>query len=251
MGILRRRIAVATRPLENGRREGRAVVEDDFHHFRVSIISQNGVVASTASQSLRTPTVICGMAGDRLSELEGMTLSTVSASVLEQTDARLQCTHMIDLAGLAVAALARGTLWRRYEAEVDDRQPGKPRFARLWRDGANVLTWELDGYSVKAPPAYEGRGLGSGFTGWVRTALPEEEAEAGLVLRRAVFISGGRGVDLDAPDREWRAHGGCWAWQPERAHKALRNVGSTHDFTDRAGELLQEDGAWLAFEEAS
>ena len=75
-----------------------------------------------------------------------------------------------------------------------------------------------------------------------------DEAEAALVLRRAVFISGGRGVDLDAPDRRMGPRGGCWAWQPERAQRAVRMVGSTLDFTDRADDLTAHDRGWLAFD---
>lgn len=250
MGVLRRRIAVVTRKRDEGAHEARAAVEDDFHHFRVTILSRDGLVESTATQSLRTPTIICGQAGQRLSELRGMALDPASASVLKHTDARLQCTHMIDLAGLAVAALSHGTAFRQYDAEIDDRTPDRIRRARLSRDGKPVLEWELNGYAVKDPERYAGLSLGAGFTGWTQDRLQEEEAEAALVLRRAVFISNGRTVDLDEPGRRTGPLGGCWAWQPERANKALRNVGSTHDFTHRPEALLEEDQTWLAFSRA-
>jgi len=250
MGVLRRRTAVATRKIAAGESEARAVVEDDFHHFRVTILSRNGHVEGTSTQSLRTPTMICGQAGQRLTELEGMALDPASASVLKHTDARLQCTHMIDLAGLAVAALSQGTPFRQYDAEVDDKSPDRTRRARLRRNGVLVLEWELDGYAVKGPPPYSGLSLGAGFTGWTQDMLPTDDAEAALVLRRAIFISNGRTVDLDAPGRRTGPFGGCWAWQPERADKALRNVGSTQDFTDRPDALLEEDQTWLDFSRA-
>ena len=154
---------------------------------------------------------------------------------------------MIDLAGLAVAAAARGIARRSYEAEVPDRAEGRS-VPRLRRDGATILTWEMEGPVIVGPQAYAGRGIGSGFTGWAREGLSLDEAEAALVLRRAVFISGGRGFDLDAPGRNTGPMGGCWTWQPERAARALRVVGSTLDFTDRADDLTADDGGWLAFE---
>lgn len=248
MGVLRRRIAVATRKFALGVHEARAAVEDDFHHFRVTIVSRDGHVETAAAQSLRTPTVICSQAGNRLIELIGMRIDPASASVLKHTDARLQCTHMIDLAGLAVAALSRGTTFRQYDVEVDDKLPGTPRRARLRRADELMLNWELDGYAVKNPPPYSGRSLGAGFTGWTQEHLRPDEAEAALVLRRAIFISNGRTVDLDAPGRRSGPVGGCWAWQPERADLALRNFGSTQDFTECPDDLLEQDEAWLAFE---
>jgi hypothetical protein len=99
------------------------------------------------------------------------------------------------------------------------------------------------------PAPYAGLAIGTGFTGWVRDRLSLDEAEAALVLRRAVFISGGRGVDLDAPGRTTGPMGGCWVWQPERAASAKRNIGSTQDFTGRAELLTQDDQAWLDFAE--
>ena len=90
--------------------------------------------------------------------------------------------------------------------------------------------------------------IGAGFTQWASAGLSTDEAEAALVLRRAVFISGGRGVDLDTPGRRTGPMGGCWVWQPERAADARRNVGSTLDFTGREESLTAADRRWLAFE---
>jgi hypothetical protein len=39
----------------------------------------------------------------------------------------------------------------------------------------------------------------------------------------------------------------CFAQQPERAPTALRQVGSTWDFSDRAAALCADDEAWLRF----
>jgi hypothetical protein len=250
MGALHRRIEIASRELAGGAEEARTVVEDDFHHFRVTVRQRGGVVTDVVSQSLRNPTVLCPSAGERLSEILGMPLDGASVAVHKRVDARLQCTHMIDLAGLAVAALALGRRRRVYEATVPDREDGRTR-ASLRRDGRVVLEWELDHATIKAPPRYAGIDIGAGFTQWASDRLDAEAAEAALVLRRAVFISRGRGIDLDAPARRRTGPiGGCWVWQPERAAGATRNIGSALDFTGREAALTQDDRAWLAFDEA-
>jgi hypothetical protein len=243
MGALRRRIGIATRP-----GEARAVVEDDFHNFRVTVRHGAGVVTQAFAGAPRHPTALCPQASDRLGELVGMALNPSSGEALRHTDARQQCTHMIDLAGLAVAAAARGLARRTYDIEVTDPDDTGSR-ARLRRDGELVLDWAVRRGLITEPPPFAGRHVGTGFTAWAAEALEPDLAEAALVLRRGVFIAGGRGVDLDAPGRTTGPIGGCWVWQPERAAQAKRIVGSTLDFTDRPAALTLGDRGWLAFED--
>lgn len=246
LGSLRRRVEVASRSDGPGTGEARGAVEDDFHHFKVTVRARDGVVTDVWSEAPRPPNVLCPTAGERLVELVGMPLSEVSVAVMERTDARQQCTHQIDLAGLCVAALARGLSRRFYEVEVPDRVDGRTH-VRLWRDGALLLEWDMDGPTIVGPAPFAGVGIGGGFTGWARDHLDLDLAEAALVLRRGVFISSGRTVDLDAPGRTTGPMGGCWVWQPERAALATRIVGSTHDFTERPQVLTLDDQDWLAF----
>ena len=135
MGSLRRRVDVASRLDGVGTGEARGAVEDDYHHFKVTLRARDGVVTEALTESPRHPNALCPAAGERLVELVGMRLSEVSAAVMERTDARQQCTHQIDMAGLALAALARGIERRTYEVEVPDRVDDRTH-ARLWRDGA-------------------------------------------------------------------------------------------------------------------
>lgn len=227
----------------------RATLEDDFHHFRVTLRHENGLVTGIEAESPRFPYSLCPVAGLRLRDVIGMELTADMTAVFRVADARDQCTHQIDLAALAVTAAARGTNRRRYEIVVEDRREGEPRHALLWRDGVAMLDWTLDGYAIAAPEPFAGRGLGGGFTSWVAQALVAEDAEAALVLRRGVFISGGRGMAerLDAMASA-PTTGGCWVQQSDRAPFATRQKGSTQDFTGRAELLTREDDAWLLTE---
>jgi hypothetical protein len=208
---LHRRIGIATQP-----GEARVALEDDFHHFRITLRHQGGVVTAAFAVTLRHPNALCPSASARLTELVGMGLSLSAAAVLQHTDARQQCTHMIDMAGLAVAAAARGTPRRVYTAQVPDRVNGRTT-ATLWRDGAQVLHWALDRGHIAAPPPFTGLDVGRRYD-----------------LDREEFLGTG-------------PLGGCWAWQPERAGLATRVVGSTLEFTGRAELLTQDDAAWLDF----
>jgi hypothetical protein len=240
-GSLHRTVRVAV-----GDGEARAVVEDDFHRFRVTIGHEAGVVTRAEAEAFRFPYSLCPAAGERLTEIVGMAVTPLMADVFRRTDARLQCTHQFDLAALAVAAAARGTA-RRYDVEVPDPVDGST-VATLDRDGARVMAWRVEAYAIAAPARFDGISLGAGFTDWVTANLDTDEAEAALVLRRGVFISRGRAM-IEALDRAPHAMttGGCWVQQPGRSRTATREIGSARDFTGGAHVLTAADDAWLAF----
>lgn len=241
LGALNRVVRVA---VANG--VARAAVEDDFHHFRLTIRHAGGVVESLTAEGFRSPYSLCPAAGERLQELVGFKLTPKATDVFLHTDARLQCTHQFDLAALAITAAARGE-GREYQINVPDLVDGRTN-ATLRSGGRQVLSWIVEEYGVVAPAPFRGLALGRGFTDWVSKNLDAEQAEAALVLRRGVFVSRGRRMleELDAqihaPDR-----GGCWVRQPGRAEGARRNVRSWRDFSADPGGLTRSDDAWLAF----
>lgn len=243
MQRFRRRIELASRPHAGGG-QVRAVLEDDFHHFRVAVEHRAGVVTGVRGETPRHPFSACPGAAPELNRLAGMRLDRIANSVTLHTDATQQCTHMFDLAGLAIACAARGERYRRYDVEVPRHVDGRSH-AFLRRDGVLVLDWEVEGSTILGPMPYAGVDMRKGMAHWALGALPAEEAEAALVLRRCALISLGRLKDID---REPHAHltGRCYAQQPERAAQAIRIVGSTWDFSERPQALCLDDQAWLA-----
>lgn len=221
----------------------RAALEDDFHHFRIELHSQGGTISAIGAQVLRHPYSLCPSAAHSLQRLVGTALPRHAHALSKAVDAREQCTHLLDLAGLAAATAARGVMQRRYDIEVPTRQEGRTQ-ARLARDGVPLLCWDVLNLTVVGPEPYTGFDLRQGMARWALAHLAEDEAEAVLVLRRCAVISLGKGKPLD---EQVHAHatGRCYAQQPERAPLALRQVGSTWDFTLRAQALCSDDEAWL------
>lgn len=222
----------------------RAALEDDFHHFRVELHAQGGVVSSIGAHAPRHPYSLCPSAAQALQQLVGTTLPRHAHALGKAVDPREQCTHLLDLAGLTAAAAARGVRDRRYDIEVPLRQDGRTQ-ARLARDGVPLLCWDVLDLAVTGPDPYTGFDLRQGMARWALAHLPEDEAEAALVLRRCAAISMGKGKPLDEQVHA-RATGRCYAQQPIRAALALRQVGSTWDFTASADALCADDAAWLA-----
>jgi len=227
--------------------EARAAIEDDFHHFRVVVRHDGGKVTGARSFTARAPYSLCAAADSRLDALVGQPVTSELTVLTRDIDARQQCTHQFDLACLAIAMAARGRGARSYHAIVDDSENDRFR-ASLVRDGVEVLAWDMDDDIIVGPGPFAGRSIHGGFTAFVAQNLSGDEAEAALVLRRAVFITSGRGVDewIDSLTHALNT-GGCWVQQAERHQQALRNKGSTIDFSGHVDRLTADDSDWLAF----
>lgn len=212
-------------------------LEDDQHHFVITVEHDGVQVTALTSLSHRTPWSTCASAAGQLQTLVGRPLAIAAASSADRPDPHLQCTHHFDLALLAMAQAGRGGR-RQYELEVGDPVDGIHR-ALAVLDRHLVLDWQLRGSTVIQPPAWAGTDLRSRGL----RAPDGEPAESVAVLRRAVMVAQGRSIDLDQyhdllPLAQ-RMTGACHAFQPERHSLGLRNKGSTLEFSAHPERLLK------------
>jgi hypothetical protein len=223
-------------------------LEDDFHYFQVRVNHDGEQVTTVEAESKRWPWSTCPGAAVPLQALAGMPLSRRCLAVGDWTDPRQNCTHMFDLAGLAIAHAARrgppGTV-RQYDIEIPaGAQAGGRREVRVWRDGELTLAWELAGRACVAPPPFSEVPWRGGFLHWADRNLEVDDAEAAIVLRRACDIGMGRGMDLDAIPRAVDAlasQGGvCHTMQPGIVEVALRNRGTVRDWDPDPDALLAD-----------
>jgi hypothetical protein len=237
-GIYRRRIRIQTGP-----GEARADLEDDPHRYGVVIRHDGERVTAIGGLTLRTPWTLCREAARVLDRLLGMPLSSNPLAVYRYADGRVQCTHLFDIAGLAIAHAARGTLLRQYDIDVPCFNPMGARTARLRRDGHELLWWTVEDTRITAPTHFAGRNLRN-MMPWVEERFADvDDFEAIVVLRRAVNISGSRAYDLDAmPHAQATGHvtGACYVFQPGVAERAVRVFGSTLDFGESPEHLLAD-----------
>jgi len=237
-GVYRRRIRLGA---EDGLVRGSLV--DDFHDFTVRLAHDGVRISKIEGAARRIPWATCPAAALPLALLEGMPLTRSLRSIARHTDPRAQCTHLFDLASLAVSLAASGAAARLYQLAVPDRVGARTQ-ATLSRDGLPVLRWQIDGARIEDPPPFAGRSLaGGGFLDWAEATLDTDLAEAAQVLRRAAVISYGRRFDFDrVPDARTfqnQAGGACFTFHPERVAEGLRIVGNVRDWT--AG-LPDEEG---------
>jgi len=238
-GVYRRRIRMAT--VEPGGVV--AELEDDYHHFRCHLRHDGTVVTACEGEAVRYPWATCPGAMTLVGQLVGMPLSPRSTTVGEHADVGDQCTHLFDLAGLAVAHAWSGRPERRYAIDVPERD-GTTTRPTLARDGEPLLAWTVEGDVVTAPEPFAGHSLRRGFMAWADRELDPDTAEAAIVLRRATMISWGRTVNLDdvrvAADLGAAFQGRCHTFSEAHLHEATRIAGSTLDFTDAADRLLSD-----------
>jgi hypothetical protein len=223
----------------------RGDLEDDFHRFGLTLHHDGARVTAVEGDAGRFPWTTCPSAVDPLRSVAGAPIARRLTELGEHVAARSNCTHLFDLAGLAIAHAARGSLepTRLYDIEIPDRERGRTS-PQLSRDGQVLLRWDLEGTMISGPPPYDDIALRAGFLAWAEERLDEEEAEAAIVLRRACDISFGRAMDLDvydtAADLGDIMLGTCHSFQPGTIEVALRNKGQTRDFSASADLLLQE-----------
>lgn len=206
-----------------------AEMEDDFHHFRVALHHREGFVARVEAEAVRHPWSLCPAAAARLNVLVGSALTPVMADALGRSNVRDHCTHMYDLACLAIVYAAKGVRARRWDMAVNLPAP-TPRRARLSVDGRPALAWTIVGSDILE---HGGMSLKGDFVTTVTARMAPDEAEQSILLRRAIFVSGGRRRDLDeratAADGA-RNLGSCFVMQPQVAARATRMRGSSRQF---------------------
>jgi hypothetical protein len=219
MGAYRRRIRLE--------RVGDAVeggLEDDFHHFRVTVSVEDGSVVAVEGEAVRYPWSSCASATGPIEELAH-----------GAADPKQNCTHLFDLAQLAIAHAASGRDSRQYDVLVPDRDEAMRTEPVLRRDGEVVLRWQVESRHIGGPDPFTGVSLRGGFADWAATTLDADTAEAAIVLRRACMISMGRLMDLDVHDRADELGeimlGTCHTFQPGVIETSVRMKGSTRDYS--------------------
>ena len=233
-GCFRRAIRILAEP-----GKAYAEVEDDFHHFAVEIRHDGAHVTETQGRAIRHPWSLCPMAADALQSLRGLPVTTDPTAIYRYIDPRLQCTHMFELAGLAVTQAARGSGARRYDATVDDETEGEIA-VELRLDGAALARWRLLNGVIVEPLERRGQ-RPAAYRSAVLADLPHDEAEQLLILRRVIGLGAARGIDIDQfPTAASMDRGAaCFVFRQGVAEHATRSYGSTRDFSTGPGPLAE------------
>lgn len=197
-----------------------ATVEDHQHHFEVRAVHDGTSVLRFEVVPHRSPWVTCA---DAVSELDDEFIGAPLGIRPQTTRVEQHCTHMVDMAQIAIRFAGLDVEHRTYDMHVTGLL-GPVTWATLVRDDGLAIDWTLTEGTVTSPGPHRGRSLWDGFSAWVRE-LDAEEGEAVVLLRRAVWLAPSRMFKLDeypSMAAVGMPQGVCWSAQPQRIDIAFR-----------------------------
>jgi hypothetical protein len=204
-----------------------AEVSDRVHEFMVEIRHDGERVVAVDAEARRVPWTTCPGAIPLLRQFVGFPIGIRGGTGIDQAQ---HCTHMLDLARLAIAHGGE-TLRRRYEMEVE-AGPDAIVTARLHRDGALLLDWRLKGSVVVSPPSFAGHDTEVRSSWSPEVAADPDLVEAALLLRRSVWVHKRLPFSSDIQHATGMKHmeGACYSFQPGRIEQGRRPA----NFEDRS-----------------
>ncbi|AYH43730.1 DUF2889 domain-containing protein [Azoarcus sp. DN11] len=248
-GTFRRRIRVRAAP-----REVAVEMEDCNHGFRLRLWHDGERVTSVEVDPLRIPFNTCAEAIRPLQRALGHRLDEDEATLRSRLVPGDNCTHMHDMAVLAVAHAAahggEGVSTRLYDMAVDDEREGVVR-ARIACDGVPVHDWEIAGqppdippHTLTAPPELAGRPVMRGFHAWASQAFEGMPREAAVALQRAYFVARARRHSFEPVAEhpgisDGMPQGACYSYNSGAVERAFRSEGTVRDFTHTPDLLLK------------
>jgi len=237
-GIFRRRVVLISQEMSV-----RAGVEDAYHSFRLTLKHDRHAVVALDAQALRVPLSTCPAATIALSRLVGTPLDASLSSLRREHSPRSHCTHLYDLASLALAhALRQGR--RQYDVEIPDEYPGAA-WSRVLLNDVEVHRWQTYRNTIQAPDTLRGHPLLRGFNEWAQRAFTGDALEAARAFQQGYFVSRARPWGIEADAGQSVAHhaamrGACFSYAPEVMATAIRLAGTTRDTTDAGTPLLAD-----------
>ena len=212
-----------------------ATVLDNYHDMACIVRHDGSRVIAVDGEVRRAPFTTCPAAPEALDELVGLPLATGRTDLYGAGRAGRNCTHLFDIAVLAIGMAASGGAARRFDFIVpDETEPGAEIEARV--DGAAVHCWTIVQGIIRAPEGIAGRPLFVGFARWAASHFRGVELDTALHLQKATFVARGRRVLLDRPIgdfalREPERFGACYTFSEPQLSIAGDAEGYVRDFT--------------------
>lgn len=237
-GVLRRGIR-----LSNRRGEIIAELEDSIHAFRLRILHDNRRILSLLADPIRYPFDTCPSAVAQLNALVGQSLAMDAGDCRQLLDPGNNCTHLYDLALLALAQWQRGGVDRVYAASIPDEVAAGTDI-ELSCNGEILFQWRVKGHLIVTPGHLAGQPMMRGFYRWASTEYAGERLEAALILQRAYFVAQARRSDyLNAGGRlavaDNMPEGACYTYNSGVVEKAVHTAGMGRDFSSTPEQLLK------------
>ena len=201
----------------------RSELEDDYHRMEVVIHHEAGVAVAIDAFTLRAPWNTCSDAVAQVRKtFLGVPLNTFGA----RGEAKLNCTHLHDLAVLGAAHVDDDTPLI-YDVLVSDPVADRAH-AELRRNGKAILNWTLENMQIVEPTELAGTMLMD-----MRALLASMDAptqEITRILRWASVVARGRIIPFEQQSNASTMPASCFTFQSGNKEHAFR-IGHAKDFS--------------------
>ena len=254
-GIFRRRIHL--------RADNNAVaveLEDGNHGFRIVLRHDGEQVSGIDMDALRHPFNTCPEALGPLQRIVGHRLDSAAQTLRDRLVPGDNCTHLFDMAALAVSHAGCSGTELDYDMAVEDEVTGDEtaRAARveISCNGRSVHAWQVRAHHIVAPPALAGLPMMRGFHAWASRHFNASELEAAIALQRAYFVAQSRRHSFDPPAAnpaigDGMPQGSCYSYNHGAVERAVRSTNTVRDFTNTPEKLLRFEPSILNPERGS
>ncbi len=238
-GIFRRRIYLQS---ETG--QVLAELEDTNHAFRVYLKHDGQQVLAIETEAVRFPYNTCPSAAEEIKKLVGVALDADTITIRQLADPGRNCTHLHDLASLAMAHSQRQEQERVYDVQIPDELDGSATLSVLC-NGHTVHNWQLEmPHKIAASSSFEEGPLFRGFFAWATRYFSGDNLEAALVLQRGYFVAQTRRYDFKnftgrAAAEDSRRPDACYTYNTGIVEQAFQVENAIRDFTDTSEKLLK------------
>lgn len=213
-----------------------AMLDDNHHAMWVRLRHDGSKVIAVESDMIRIPADTCPGAQALLADLRGVSVTSTTDELFAGGRARRNCTHLFDMAVLALAFIQEPQDRRTIDIILPDDVSGRRR-VQAFVDGQLIHDWTLEGEIVVAPAALAGRDLTRGFIGYAHATFDGIARDAASMIQKGVIVSRGRqrivtanaGQSLhDATDML----GACYTYSEPRFSRARESGGYVRDFSN-------------------
>lgn len=238
-GRYRRRIRLST--------TGNSVfgeLEDTNHAFRCTITHDGAHVTDIQSDVIRIPFDTCPGAVEPIRNLIGLPLCEDIQELIPHVDAGGNCTHLLDLALMAIRHASRTQAEWLYDICIEDQSTEEAVCAEIFANGELIHSWQTLNWGIHEPAALAGKVLYKGFSKWANKAFIGDSKEAAFALQKGYFVSSARRYNIDAQAGDSALEhsdvmlGVCFSYSSPQIDVARRTAGSTRDFSDTPEQLL-------------
>lgn len=218
-------------------------LEDGNHGFRLRLHHDGQAVTGIDVDAVRHPFNTCAEAVRPLRRIVGHVLGDSVKALRERLVPGDNCTHLYDMAALAVAHAGRSGTTLVYDLAVDD-EGDTPARAEVHRNAVLMHAWTVQDHHIVTPAALAGRPMMRGFHAWASETFAGNALEAATALQRAYFVAQSRRHDFDPPEHnpgiaDGMPQGSCYSYNHGVVEHAQRSAGTVRDFTRAADKLLR------------